>query len=85
MARRQGTSRTDRADLRSAVILVSCLPSSDPRVTKAESDQIVDALQARGVDVRYDVYDDEGHGFTKRANQVQAMRDVVHFLLTHLN
>ncbi|MGH3262077.1 MAG: alpha/beta hydrolase family protein, partial [Trebonia sp.] len=42
--------------------------ANDPRVVKSESDQIVERLRARGVDVRYDVYDDEGHGFTKRTN-----------------
>jgi dipeptidyl aminopeptidase/acylaminoacyl peptidase len=58
--------------------------ANDPRVLKAESDQVVEALRARGVEVRYDVYADEGHGFTKRPNQVQAMRDIADFLLTHL-
>ncbi|MHB8342138.1 MAG: S9 family peptidase, partial [Mycobacteriales bacterium] len=37
--------------------------ANDPRVTKVESDQIVEALRARGVDVEYIVKDDEGHGF----------------------
>lgn len=58
--------------------------ANDPRVIKAESDQIVDALRARGVEVRYDVYDDEGHGFTKRANEIRAVRDVGRFLLDHV-
>ncbi len=47
--------------------------AQDPRVVKAESDQIVERLRERGVPVRYDVYEDEGHGFTKRANQIKAM------------
>jgi dipeptidyl aminopeptidase/acylaminoacyl peptidase len=58
--------------------------ANDPRVVKAESDQIVEALRARGVEVRYDVYDDEGHGFTKRENEVKAMGDVADFLIAHL-
>jgi dipeptidyl aminopeptidase/acylaminoacyl peptidase len=58
--------------------------ANDPRVVKAESDQIVAALRKRGVDVRYDVYDDEGHGFTNRANEVQAIGDTAEFLLAHL-
>ncbi|MCE6998095.1 S9 family peptidase [Saccharothrix sp. S26] len=58
--------------------------ANDPRVVKAESDQIVASLRDRGVDVRYDVYDDEGHGFTNRANEVRAIGDVADFLLTHL-
>jgi len=58
--------------------------ANDPRVVKAESDQIVEALRARGVEVRYDVYDDEGHGFTRRANEIKALGDVAEFLVTHL-
>lgn len=58
--------------------------ANDPRVVKAESDQIVAALRKRGVDVRYDVYEDEGHGFTNRENEVQAMSDTAAFLLAHL-
>lgn len=58
--------------------------ANDPRVVKAESDQIVERLRARGVDVRYDVYDDEGHGFTKRANEIKALGDAVDFLIDHL-
>ncbi len=58
--------------------------ANDPRVVKAESDQIVERLRARGVDVKYDVYDDEGHGFTKRANELKAMRDTAEFLEKHL-
>ncbi len=58
--------------------------ANDPRVVKPESDQIVERLRARGVDVRYDVYDDEGHGFTKRANQLRAMGDTAAFLEQHL-
>jgi dipeptidyl aminopeptidase/acylaminoacyl peptidase len=54
--------------------------ANDPRVVKAESDQIVERLRARGVDVRYDVYDDEGHGFTKRSNSIKAMGDIATFL-----
>jgi dipeptidyl aminopeptidase/acylaminoacyl peptidase len=58
--------------------------ANDPRVVKAESDQIVEALRARGVEVRYDVYDDEGHGFTKRSNEIKALGDVADFLVAHL-
>ncbi|HEY0636855.1 MAG TPA: S9 family peptidase [Pseudonocardiaceae bacterium] len=58
--------------------------ANDPRVVKAESDQIVEALRARGVEVRYDVYEDEGHGFTKRENEITALGDIGAFLLGHL-
>jgi dipeptidyl aminopeptidase/acylaminoacyl peptidase len=52
----------------------------DPRVVQAESDQFVAKLRARGVPVRYDVYPDEGHGFTKRPNELKALKDSAEFL-----
>jgi dipeptidyl aminopeptidase/acylaminoacyl peptidase len=58
--------------------------ANDPRVVKAESDQIVELLRARGVDVRYDVYEDEGHGFTRRENELRAMRDTAEFMERYL-
>jgi dipeptidyl aminopeptidase/acylaminoacyl peptidase len=58
--------------------------AKDPRVPKDESDQIVERLRARGVDVRYDVYEDEGHGFTRRANNDKSQRDAAGFLAHHL-
>ena len=57
----------------------------DPRVPKDESDQIVTLLRGRGIDVRYDIYPDEGHGFSHRANEIKAYGDIARFLLTHLN
>jgi dipeptidyl aminopeptidase/acylaminoacyl peptidase len=58
--------------------------ANDPRVVRAESDQIVASLRERGVQVRYDVYDDEGHGFTKKENQARAIGDACDFLIGHL-
>jgi dipeptidyl aminopeptidase/acylaminoacyl peptidase len=58
--------------------------AQDQRVVQAESDQIVERLRARGVDVRYDVYPDEGHGFTKRANEAKALSDTAEFLVGYL-
>lgn len=58
--------------------------AQDPRVVQAESDQIVASLRERGVDVRYDVYPDEGHGFTKRENELRAVGDSADFLIAHL-
>jgi dipeptidyl aminopeptidase/acylaminoacyl peptidase len=57
---------------------------NDPRVPKSESDQIVERLRARGVEVRYDVYPDEGHGFDHRENQAKAFSDSAEFLLARL-
>ncbi|QFG22899.1 S9 family peptidase [Actinomadura sp. WMMB 499] len=56
----------------------------DPRVPQAESDQLVHRLRSRGVDVLYNVYADEGHGFTNRANEVQAHEEIADFLIRHL-
>ena len=58
--------------------------ANDPRVVRAESDQIVARLRERGVPVRYDVYPDEGHGFTKRANELRATGDTAAFFVEHL-
>ncbi|MFF0771859.1 S9 family peptidase [Nonomuraea wenchangensis] len=56
----------------------------DPRVPQAESDQIVTRLRERGVEVRYDIYPDEGHGFTNRANELKAYEAISAFLYAHL-
>ncbi|WP_188567894.1 S9 family peptidase [Undibacterium terreum] len=43
--------------------------ANDPRVNKAESDQIVESLRKRGVQVEYMVKDNEGHGFHNEENR----------------
>jgi len=58
--------------------------ANDPRVRKPESDQIVDALRARGVDVDYLVKDDEGHGFQNEENRFEFYRAMERFLRRHL-
>jgi dipeptidyl aminopeptidase/acylaminoacyl peptidase len=58
--------------------------ANDPRVVKAESDQIVERLRGMGREVAYRVFDDEGHGFTKTANQLAAARLLTDFLFEHL-
>jgi dipeptidyl aminopeptidase/acylaminoacyl peptidase len=44
--------------------------ANDPRVKQAESDQIVNAMQAKKIPVTYLLYPDEGHGFAKPANNI---------------
>ncbi len=44
--------------------------ANDPRVKQAESDQIVEAMQAKGIPVTYAVFPDEGHGFARPENNV---------------
>lgn len=58
--------------------------ANDPRVTKAESDQIVEALRSRGVSVEYLVKDDEGHGFVKPENRMEAYAAIERFFARHL-
>jgi len=56
----------------------------DPRVNKAESDQMVEALKKRGVDVPYMVKDNEGHGFRNEENQYEFYGAMESFLAKHL-
>ena len=58
--------------------------ANDPRVLKAESDDIVAAVKKNGVPVEYVVFPDEGHGFTKKKNQIEGYSAVLKFLDTHL-
>lgn len=72
-----------RVDRIAAPLLVA-QGMTDPRVPPFESEQIVAALKARGVPVRYITFPDEGHGFTKRDNRRTIYTEVVAFLATHL-
>ena len=58
--------------------------ANDPRVIKPESDDIVAAVKKNGVPVEYIVFSDEGHGFTKKKNQIEGYGAVLRFLYTHL-
>ncbi len=58
--------------------------ANDPRVLQVESDEIVAAVRENGVPVDYVLFDDEGHGFTKRENRIAASEAYVRFLDTHL-
>ena len=54
--------------------------ANDPRVRKEESDQIVEALRERGVEVEYMVKDNEGHGFSNEENHFDFYRAMEGFL-----
>ena len=58
--------------------------AKDPRVVKAESDQMVEALKKRGIDVDYMVKDNEGHGFRNQENQFEFYEAMEKFLAKHL-
>lgn len=57
--------------------------AKDPRVVKAESDQIVEKLKAKGRDVEYYVLEDEGHGFSKKENEIKVYTWMLDFLDKH--
>jgi dipeptidyl aminopeptidase/acylaminoacyl peptidase len=58
--------------------------ANDPRVLKVESDEIVAAVRKRGVPVEYVVFDDEGHGFVKKENEIRGYGRVLEFLDRYL-
>ena len=58
--------------------------ANDPRVIKPESDEIVESIKKRKGVVEYVLFDDEGHGFTKRANEIRAYKAILHFLDRYL-
>ena len=58
--------------------------AQDPRVLKAESDDIVEGVKKNGVPVEYVLFEDEGHGFVKKDNQIEAYSSVLKFLDKYL-
>ncbi len=57
---------------------------NDPRVLQVESDEMVAAIRANGVPVEYMVFDDEGHGFRKKENQIEGNQAILDFLNKYL-
>jgi dipeptidyl aminopeptidase/acylaminoacyl peptidase len=58
--------------------------AKDPRVNINESNQIVDALKKRGIDVEYMIKQDEGHGFHNEENRFSFYDAMERFLVKHL-
>ncbi len=58
--------------------------ANDPRVKQAESEQIVQAMQSRGIPHEYLLFPDEGHGFVKPENRLKFYAAAEKFLATHL-
>jgi dipeptidyl aminopeptidase/acylaminoacyl peptidase len=56
----------------------------DPRVKKAEAEQLVAALQSKGIPYEYLLFSDEGHGFSKFHNRKKFYEAVESFLECHL-
>lgn len=67
--RMMAQSPISRVDAISRPLLIG-QGGNDPRVVKAESDQIVEAMKARKLPVTYINYPDEGHGFVRPENRL---------------
>ena len=80
MLARSPITRVDQ--IRTPLLVVQ--GANDSRVVQAESDNLVEALRDRGVDVEYMVKEDEGHGFLNPDNVIDMYRAVDRFLAEHL-
>ncbi len=58
--------------------------AKDPRVNKAESDQMVERIRTNGGDVRYYVDENEGHGATRRENAITWYRMIAEYMEEYL-
>lgn len=58
--------------------------ATDPRVLQVESDEMVAAIKKNGVPVEYVLFDDEGHGFVKKENQIEGYGKMLEFLDSYL-
>jgi dipeptidyl aminopeptidase/acylaminoacyl peptidase len=58
--------------------------ANDPRVLQVESDELVDAVRANGVPVEYIVFENEGHGFLHKENEIRGYSAILSFLDEHL-
>ena len=58
--------------------------AQDPRVLQVESDEIVAGVRKNGVPVEYVLFEDEGHGFVKKENQIEAYSRILKFLDVYL-
>ncbi|MEQ8671895.1 MAG: S9 family peptidase [Aggregatilineales bacterium] len=58
--------------------------ANDPRVTQAESDQMVERMKALDIDVTYYVDPEEGHGPVKRANALKWWYMIAEYLEQHM-
>jgi dienelactone hydrolase len=68
-----------RVDALTAPLLV-VHGANDTNVPVSESEQIVEALRERGRDVRYLLFDDDGHGIVKRENRAALVTAVSEWL-----
>jgi len=64
--------------------LILLAGGNDPRCPKTEAMQVVDAVKKRGGTAEYHVYENEGHGFARVENQIDAYNRVASFLKAHV-
>jgi len=57
---------------------------NDPRCPKTEAQQVADAIRKRGGSVQLKIYENEGHGFARVENQIDAYKRVSDFLKSHV-
>jgi dipeptidyl aminopeptidase/acylaminoacyl peptidase len=58
--------------------------ANDPRVLQIESDEMVAEVKKNGLPVNYVLFEDEGHGFSKKVNRIKASEEYLKFLKAHL-
>ncbi len=58
--------------------------ANDPRVLQVESDEIVEQLKKNEVPVEYVIFEDEGHGFIKKENEIKGYKQILQFLNKYL-
>ena len=56
----------------------------DPRCPKEETEQLVAAIKKRGGTAESKIYENEGHGFARVENQIDAYQRVAEFLKAHV-
>ncbi|MFN3940952.1 MAG: alpha/beta hydrolase family protein, partial [Chitinophagales bacterium] len=79
----QETSPVFHADKIKAPLFIA-QGAKDPRVVKAESDQMVEAMRNNGVEVKYMVKENEGHGFANEENRFEFYAEMEAFFNEHL-
>jgi dipeptidyl aminopeptidase/acylaminoacyl peptidase len=67
-----------------AIPILIAQGENDPRVKRAESEQIVAAMTERGIDHEYVMYENEGHGLAKPENRLDFYHRADRFLAKHL-
>lgn len=80
LASRSPIARLDR--LRCPLLVIH--GANDRRVPRAETDRMVELARARGVEVQYLVFEDEGHSISHHRNRARASRTVDAFFGRHL-